>query len=401
LTGATAQFTVAATGSGNTYQWKRNGTDIADATAATYTTAPATYLDNDAQFTVDVSNAAGLVTSTAAQLTLALSPDQQTFESLILSLASGSFSLSWNLNLSGPQVSGTNYAYAGSASLVASPLTQGPQIEQSSAPQNMTTSLAVPGSTPSRYLSGNSILVLPDQEQSSQISYVGSRIEVDSYAADNLTVLISEVRSALSLVPLTGTLATTPSEFAQPLNSFFTNPAILNLSSAYNSGAAYLKYTATTQGDRYPVFDCHEATTDANVSACVTGTSLTDLLTAGYASDSDGVTYHLTDGTLSTVGGVQIWIATEPRPQTAERSSTVESRIYFELNGNVYTGRSSRMEPSSAATTAIPPPWRSRSCVPNPHQQGCVRQFDSSHHTIKSHRFGEAARIPSHGSARA
>ena len=41
---------------------------------------------------------------------------------------------------------------------------------------------------------------------------------------------------------------------------------------------------------------------------------------------------------MSTVGGVQVWVATTPRPVSATLSFTVQYRIYFQRNGNVYTG---------------------------------------------------------------
>jgi hypothetical protein len=66
--------------------------------------------------------------------------------------------------------------------------------------------------------------------------------------------------------------------------------------------------------------------------------SLTDALTAGLSSSSDGTTYHLSDGSVTTVGGVPVWVAAAARPQSATLSSTVQYRIYFQLNGNVYTG---------------------------------------------------------------
>jgi len=43
-------------------------------------------------------------------------------------------------------------------------------------------------------------------------------------------------------------------------------------------------------------------------------------------------------GAIATVDGVKIWVATQPRPQSAVDASTLEYRIYFELNGSVYTG---------------------------------------------------------------
>lgn len=70
--GSSATFTVAATGDPlPTYQWRRNGSAIAGATAASYTTPPNALADSGARFDVAVSNSAGSVTSTAATLTVA------------------------------------------------------------------------------------------------------------------------------------------------------------------------------------------------------------------------------------------------------------------------------------------------------------------------------------------
>ena len=63
--GETATFKVVATGSALTYQWKKNGTDISDATSNSYTTPPTSSADNGAVFLVSVSNSAGSVSSNA------------------------------------------------------------------------------------------------------------------------------------------------------------------------------------------------------------------------------------------------------------------------------------------------------------------------------------------------
>ncbi len=73
--GATATFTVSATGSAPlAYQWRKNGTAISGATAASYTT-PATVIgDNGSTFSVVVSNSLGSATSNNATLTVTSAP---------------------------------------------------------------------------------------------------------------------------------------------------------------------------------------------------------------------------------------------------------------------------------------------------------------------------------------
>jgi hypothetical protein len=73
--GQTAKFTVTATGAPPLrYQWKKNGTDIAGAVKAAYTTPPVTNDDNGSLFCVAVANQGGTVTSDNATLTIKLPP---------------------------------------------------------------------------------------------------------------------------------------------------------------------------------------------------------------------------------------------------------------------------------------------------------------------------------------
>lgn len=70
--GGTVTFTVVAAGDGLSYQWKRNGTAIAGATAASYTTSALAAGDDQSIYTVTVTNAGGSVTSNNATLAVTI-----------------------------------------------------------------------------------------------------------------------------------------------------------------------------------------------------------------------------------------------------------------------------------------------------------------------------------------
>lgn len=65
-----ANYSVTASGTSLKYQWSRNGAAIVGATASTYITPATAFADTGSQFTVAVSNSAGVATSTAAALTV-------------------------------------------------------------------------------------------------------------------------------------------------------------------------------------------------------------------------------------------------------------------------------------------------------------------------------------------
>ena len=69
--GQTATFSVTATGTAPlSYQWQKNGANIAGATTASYTTLATTTSDSGSTFRVAVSNPVGTITSAAATLTV-------------------------------------------------------------------------------------------------------------------------------------------------------------------------------------------------------------------------------------------------------------------------------------------------------------------------------------------
>ena len=339
VTDDTATFMASASGTAVTYQWQRNGVNIVGATNPFYITPPVTWSDSGALYSVVVSNASGSLTSAAARLDLMLSANQQIFESLSLSPGAGSYLFRWNLNFSGPETPGVNFAASEFSTLPVSPLTNGTQNVVQTAPVNLTTTLPLVPVPPQRFLKNGVVLVVPGSQNQTRATYVGSDVRVDYLAADNATVAYSHIRTSYSQVALTGPMPGSTDDFAHYHNSFFSNAAILKAGSTYLPGSAYIKYLAYEKGDRFNAFDCIATTTDANVSPCATGITLAAALTVGISSTSDGRTYFLADGAIRTVGGVQVWVATTPRPLSASNLSlTPQYRIYYALNGNVYTG---------------------------------------------------------------
>ena len=70
ITGQSASFSVKATGTSLSYQWKKNGTDIPEATSSSYTTPATSIADSGNKYSVIVSNTEGQVTSSNATLTV-------------------------------------------------------------------------------------------------------------------------------------------------------------------------------------------------------------------------------------------------------------------------------------------------------------------------------------------
>ncbi len=344
ITGGTATFSVTATGTGDTYQWKKGGVAIAGATGSSYTTPAAAYTDDSTTYTVVVTNSAGSATSAPATLHLALSADQAIAEGFELTANGGIYETDWELNPAGTQVSGIDYIDGDFGVLVQSPLTYGPQTVTQSVSASLTRTLAtvLNAAGPARYLKNGSFVMVPGVQYASNVSYVGSSIQFDQLASDG-SVVYTRIRSGYSLQPLTGLLHSAPTLLQQPYNAIFGNAGVLDTTTSWLPGAAFLTYTERLKGDRYAAFDCQGATTTATPAACITSaTTLAAFMAAGIHSSSDNVTYLPGDGVFSTVGGVPMWVATNPRPASSVGNSTVEYRTYFQVGSSIYTGSLTR-----------------------------------------------------------
>jgi Immunoglobulin domain/Immunoglobulin I-set domain/Abnormal spindle-like microcephaly-assoc'd, ASPM-SPD-2-Hydin len=130
-TGQTATFSVTATGTSPlSYQWLKNGAAISGATSATYTTPATAASDNNAQFTVTVTNSVSSVTSSAATLTVNIPPTisaqpasqtvtvGQTATFSVTASGSGTLTYQWKKN--GTAISGATSASYTTPATVAS-----------------------------------------------------------------------------------------------------------------------------------------------------------------------------------------------------------------------------------------------------------------------------------------
>jgi hypothetical protein len=116
VAGNTASFTVTATGTAPLrYQWNKNGVAISEATSSVYTTPAETTTDNNATFTVAVSNSAGSVASNAATLTVSAATH-------ILNSSASSLSFG-NINVSGDSIKTATLTNAGNSNVTISNVT--------------------------------------------------------------------------------------------------------------------------------------------------------------------------------------------------------------------------------------------------------------------------------------
>lgn len=239
--------------------------------------------------------------------------------------------LDWDLPYAGAPASGTNYFQASTYSLTKSPLTNGPQLS-SSTWTNLSKTLSLPNpQIPTRYLKNGAILV-GNTPNVVQQSYQGSNVRTDNLAADGTTVVASYLRNGYKAVSLSG--SSTPDELGQWIDPLKYNNLLISGSFTWLPGSMYYVFTQTAINDIYHAIDYKstQTTTDANLVPAKTGKTLTEAMTAGIASGGDGVTYNLSNGAITTVDGLPIYIANTVRPN---RTNPVYMS-FFGLNGNVY-----------------------------------------------------------------
>lgn len=260
-----------------------------------------------------------------------LSTDQAAFESFWLSPNAAYECYFW-LPITGMPQNGTNYFEGKSFSISASPLTNGTQrLNATTTLVSIANTLSVITPEKARYLVNGQIYAGWFQN----ISYQGTGIRNDILAADGITIVRSDLRSNYSVVPLTGTVVSAPTDLAHALTLLFYNPSLLNPSATWGTGAEYMKFTVTIIGDTYEVVDWSTTTTGNTPSPVATNSTIAALITAGgIVSSLDGITYNMNIGNVSVINGINTYVATNP---TLNETGT-QYRTFYELNGNVYAG---------------------------------------------------------------
>ena len=270
-----------------------------------------------------------------------LSQDQKTFESV--NTQGGQYSLIWKFPFGGGNlVSGTDYLVAISNGVLPRSPSQGAQI-QTAQSTSLDSALAGRIVNPSRYVSGGAVLVAPVNAVR-RVSYVGDAVRVDYLASDNATVLTSAQFSQYAVVPLTGAMGNSPEELLAdvPIQDWigFNNFAA---TATWQAGSAYVTQHGVRVGDVVIAQDCPNDTTPTTTTGsqpapCATGQTLEQIFPATLPLQTlhPDESYQLADGTISQVAGVRMWVANSPLPPV--ESGTQAYRVYYELNGNAYTG---------------------------------------------------------------
>ena len=243
----------------------------------------------------------------------------------------------------GTLVTGTNYIYSNSTGTLTTSPIAGPQIET---PVNTTldANLSVPAGGNTRVLVNGQIMLLASAAKR-RITYVGNAVHVDYLAADGQTALTSSLFYNYASTSLSGLMDNSPEQLLTnvPIKDWI-NANNFSANAQWQSGAAYITKQGNRASDTYIASDCNNVaspiyTTGTAPTPCTTGTTLDNFFPVSLLGSYPNYPYETDfagDGTITTVGGVRMWIANQPLPLTL--SSVQTYRTYFEMNGNVYVG---------------------------------------------------------------
>lgn len=269
-----------------------------------------------------------------------LSTAQQNYESLALASNGGqhfvqaylAFSIS---NTGIPSLNPGSYFSTVDSSLAQSPST-GPQL-LTVGRTSLDPALAVPAASVQRYLV-NGAVVTGDSSSQDRITYVGANVQTTHFASDRQTPVLTLLGTDYTVVPLSGAIASSPSElFEGSVIGFITNKingvSLYNSQATWQSGSAYMKVTRQVVGDTVETGDCAAPkTSGTNVTPCSTTASTLEAFFP-YTSTADKKTYNLSDGQIVTLAGSRSWVANVPLD-----TATTSYRVFYQNNGQIDVG---------------------------------------------------------------
>jgi hypothetical protein len=249
--GATATFSVVASGTAPlSYQWLSNGTAIAGATSASYTTAATVSGDSGSTFSVQVSNSVGSATSAAATLTVTVEPvapsitTQPQNQNVMLGatatftvVATGTAPLSYQWSKNGTAISGATSASYTTEATVSGDNGSTFSVQVSNAVSNVTSTAAT--------LTVTTAAVAPSittQPQNQSVT-VGATATFSVGAAGTAPFSFQWSKNGTAIAGATSASYTTPATVSGDNGSAFT-VKVTNSAGNATSNAATLTVTA-------------------------------------------------------------------------------------------------------------------------------------------------------------
>jgi len=285
-----------------------------------------------------------------------LSADQKVYEDAALHGGIGGVSYDMPYG-GGVLATGTNFVYSVLNAMPTSPSTSGAQTVTPLL-ATLDSSLALPTQQRTWYVVGGQI-VGRSATANMQVIYSGTSVQVLQYADDNQTVVSAFNEASFREVALTGVASAAPAELLAvlPLDQWVA-AGNFSASTAWQPGAFYVARQETLANDRtvleacYPSPDMSPASPAAETQPCSTTGTLATLfpLTLYPASSSHPrETFAATDGSVTTVQGLQVWEASQP--ESGGAYPTTSYRVFVQQGGSVYTGVVQRQ--GTALTTTM------------------------------------------------
>jgi hypothetical protein len=274
-----------------------------------------------------------------------LSAAQQNYQSFVLANNGGQHYLHASIELTTSSTGALTYGpetefYTQDSSMPQSPASAGPQW-MTTGTSSVVPSLSVPTATGDRYLVNGAVVVAAVPARI-QASYNGANVQETQFAADGQTVVQTLLGTSYTTVPLSGAIASSPSELFTGsalgvLTDTFNGTSPYNQQATWLVGSAYMKATRQFVGDTVFAGDCvAPATSGTNTTPCSTTVSTLEAFFP-FVSTVDNRTYNLSDGQIVTLAGVRAWVS-----NATINTATTEYRVFYQNNGQIYSGAIAR-----------------------------------------------------------